>query len=324
MGLMKFRNFSIFRVIGSVMILGWPIGSFAQSLALDVTEQDLKRITDGVLTLMAFTVLPDVTTSNLSIQSASQGDPELWQTTLGGGFTLSDETPLYLEGTLGYSRYDPTFADSSVGDQRLIPVKWNSVSATTAIGWDFSFDDKKELYLRPLGYLTLGHVATDAKILGKLVSNETGIDVETIDGGRMNAYGYGGGIMLDYEGQRDDSEIDIELRYSYIGLHTFGETTSGLKGKSEHNSVGLWARRRVPTGAYLLDRPLRYVLETAFTSFFGPQRGALGFNYLGSLGVGLEVDSSAYDIYVTRTRLIPRYMFGDNVRGYSLGLAVSF
>jgi hypothetical protein len=50
----------------------------------------------------------------------------------------------------------------------------------------------------------------------------------------------------------------------------------------------------------------------------------LGFNYLSSVGAGLEVDSSAYDMIVTRTRLVARYAFGENVKGFALGLAMSF
>jgi hypothetical protein len=73
-----------------------------------------------------------------------------------------------------------------------------------------------------------------------------------------------------------------------------------------------------------LQRPLRYVLEASHTQYLGDQRGALGFDYLTSLGVGIEIDSTAYTQIITRTRLVGRYMFGNNVDGYSLGLAVSF
>ena len=86
----------------------------------------------------------------------------------------------------------------------------------------------------------------------------------------------------------------------------------------------MWSRWRAPTGLTALDRPLRYVLEFAHTQFLGDLRGALGFDYLSSLGAGLELDSSKYDIVVTRTRLVGRYQFGDGVRGWTISLAVSF
>lgn len=69
---------------------------------------------------------------------------------------------------------------------------------------------------------------------------------------------------------------------------------------------------------------MRYVLETSFTSYFGKQRGALGFNNLKSVGAGLELDTSAKMKLVSRARLVFRYIFGENVRGTSVGLAVSF
>jgi hypothetical protein len=40
--------------------------------------------------------------------------------------------------------------------------------------------------------------------------------------------------------------------------------------------------------------------------------------------MGLELDSSACDIYVTRARVVGRYVFGQDIRGASVGLAISF
>lgn len=95
-------------------------------------------------------------------------------------------------------------------------------------------------------------------------------------------------------------------------------------GHSTAENLSIYLRRRAPTGYKLLDRPLRYVMEGARTEYLGEQRGALGFDALNSLGLGLELDSSKYDIIITRTRLVARYMFGQNTQGYSMGLAMSF
>ncbi|MCW9079135.1 MAG: hypothetical protein OQK74_08170 [Gammaproteobacteria bacterium] len=50
---------------------------------------------------------------------------------------MSKSFPLYLEGTLGYSRYDPDFIATSGEQEQSIPVKWNSFAATGGFGWDF-------------------------------------------------------------------------------------------------------------------------------------------------------------------------------------------
>jgi len=65
------------------------------------------------------------------------------------------------------------------------------------------------------------------------------------------------------------------------------------------------------------------VLEYAFTRYFRDPP-SLGFNNLHSIGAGLELDSSAHDIFITRTRLVGRYRFGTNVSRFGISLAVTF
>jgi hypothetical protein len=310
--------------LAACSLLASSTGNAANAWELDLSEDDIREINDAVLTLMAFTVLPDVTTSSLSISRDSTSDPGLWQSTLGGGFTLSESFPLYLEGNLGYSRYDPKFIISNGQEQRSVPVKWNSFVATGGVGWDFPLTEDNELKLRPIFNFTLGRVTTDASIAQDIANEALDTNIDIIGDGKMNAFGLGGAMMLVYERYREDYEIDLEMRYSIMQLNSFGGTTEELEGHSETNTASVWARWRAPTGTSYLQRPLRYVLEASHTAFFGPQRGALGFNDLSSIGAGIELDTSAYPVVVTRTRLVGRYIFGQNVNGFSLGLAVSF
>jgi hypothetical protein len=298
--------------------------SLAAPWEIEAEERELKAIADGILTLMSFTVLPDVTTSSLSIQDASRSDPGLKQAVFGGGFTVSKELPIYLEGTVGWSRFDPKFAATDGEEKRNVPFKWNSFSATGGIGWDFALDAAEELRLRPIFNVTLGHVTTDASVLQDLVNAQLDTSFDIVRDQEMNAYGLGGSLMLDYERYREDYEVDIELRYTNVQLRTFGSTSSGLRGESGSDTGGVWARWRAPTGITVLQRPLRYVLETSHTRYYGDQKGALGFEHLTSVGAGIELDTSAHLDVISRTRLVVRHIFGDNVSGYSLGLAVSF
>ena len=142
--------------------------------------------------------------------------------------------------------------------------------------------------------------------------------------GRLSAYGYGGSMMLDWEHYRPDYEIDVELRYTYIRLESYGDTSDSVKGRADVPTANLWTRWRAPTGITAFDRPLRYVLEYAYSSFLGDQAGILGFNHLNTIGIGFEIDSSAYDTYISRVRLVGRYRFGNNVSGFGIGLAASF
>ncbi len=295
--------------------------------SLRIDDSVIKDRKDGILTLMGFTVLPDVTTSSLSITDAKSGDPGLRQTTLGGGFTISQDFPLYLEGTVGYARYDPKFIASNGDEELSIPVKWNSLSFTGGIGWDFPLTENKELKLRPILNFTFGHIESDVSLLGRYLRERLDMDsdsMEFLNGGRMNTYGFGGAIMLDWEHYREDYEVDVELRYTNIQLRSFESDDSSIQGSSDANIISLWTRWRAPTGMTMLNNPLRYVLEGSNTTFLGAQRDALGFNYLTTVGVGFELDSSDYPVFITRTRLLYRYTFGEDVSGHSIGLAMSF
>jgi hypothetical protein len=295
--------------------------AWAQPAARAIASVDLQRLANGVLGIMSYTVAPDVTTSSLSVQNAATANPGLTMTQFGGGFTWSKDTPLYLEGNAAYSRYDPTFVASDGTAQRPLPVKWNALSATGGIGWDFPL--APHWTLRPIFNFTLGYVTSDLNIAKWWLENNTDIDLEFLDNGKMNARGVGGSLMIDYEMFAPDADVDLELRYTNVKLRNSGDLSDRIKGSASAESASIWARRRVPTGWTAWDRPIRYVLEGAYTRFLGSQV-EVGVEHMASVGAGIEFDSSAYDIWATRWRGVVRYKFGPDISGWSLGLAVSF
>jgi hypothetical protein len=287
-----------------------------------VIGTSLQKRVNGALAMMQYSVSPDVTTSSLSISSQDGGTNGMFMTQLGGGFTWSKSLPLYLEGNAAFSRYDPLFILSNGTETRPVPVQWDSLVGSVGIGWDFPI--AKELVLRPIANFTLGYVTSDLSVAERAIEGETGHDVDFLRHGQLNAVGYGGSLMLDYEHYRDTYEIDVEVRLTDIHLQSFDGTSEAVQGSARAESLGVWSRWRAPTGLRSLDRPVRYVLEYAFTHYFGPDGDMLGFNNLNSVGAGLELDTSALDRWATRWRLIGRYRFGQGVSGWSIGLGISF
>jgi hypothetical protein len=286
--------------------------SFAQT----VSDADLQKRANAVLTLMGFAVTPDVTTGSLSISDQSAGNPYFRQSSISGGGTFKDR--LYLEGTLAYGRYDPTFAEGEGGITQSIQVNWDSVLATGGIGWDFPL--ARNLVIRPIFNVSLGRVESESTGTQPPAGSRT---LEFLGHGHLNAAGVGGSVMLDYERYGPESELDAELRYSNIHLQSF-QSSSAVQGQSVAQSASFWSRYRAPTGWLALERPVRYVLEYAHTRFLGDLEGALGFTYVNSFGAGLELDTSRYDAYATRLRLLLRYKIGNNVTGWAVGVAASF
>jgi len=294
----------------------------ATSQDLTVIGTALQKRVNGALSMMQYTVSPDVTTSSLSISSAESDKNGMYLSQLGGGFTWSPSFRLYLEGNAAYSRYDPKFVLTQGTDQRRIQVQWNSIVGTVGVGWDFPL--AQELVLRPVANFTLGRVSSDLTIGANLIEGETGKEINFLDNGYLNSVGYGGSLMLDYEHYREAYEIDVEVRLTDIYMESFGGTSEAVEGSAWAQSLGLWTRWRAPTGLKALDRPVRYVLEYAFTHYFGPDGDMLGFNNLNSLGAGIELDIGKWERIISRLRLMGRYRFGQNVSGYGVSLGISF
>ncbi|MGX5217384.1 autotransporter domain-containing protein [Pseudomonas segetis] len=288
---------------------------------LMLDRDDVEDRVNGVLSLMSYSMTLDLASSSLQIKDGSSGNPSIKMTQLGGGATMSKSFPLYLEGAAAYSRYDPRFVATDGAEQRSIPVKWNSVSATGGVGWDFPISD--EVVVRPIASVGLGYMTSDLNAARIFINRKTNKQIKFLDDGQMSALGLGGAMMLDWERVRPDYEADIELRYTYMNLQQIGGDEA-INGEVTAETANLWSRWRAPTGWVVMQRPLRYVLEFSHSEYLGDQRGALGFDRLSTFGLGVEFDSSAYDIFISRTRLVLRQMVGDNVSGLSLGLAVSF
>jgi hypothetical protein len=313
---------SLLRLIGVIALSGSAGGAQAQlGPPLEATGDRIQKVVNGVLGLTGYSVVPDLTASSLSIDSGSNGNPQITMSQLAGGFTPNRSTPVYLEGGLAYSRFDPEFVFSNGQEQRSIPVKWVSLALTGGVGWDFTI--ARDLYLRPIFNFSLGRVTSDLRLASLAIDYEKGTDLDFLDKGHLDSYGLGGSLMLDYEMVRPDQEIDVELRYTAMRLKSFGSSSPAVKGSADAIAASLYTRYRAPTGMTALERPIRYVLEYAYTRYLGDQP-SLGFSNLHSIGAGLELDSSAHDFFITRTRLVGRYRFGNNVSGFGISLAVTF
>ncbi len=287
---------------------------------------NLQQTANGVLGLLGYNVVPDVTASSLTISRGGQEDTGLQTTQFGLGFTVDPDFPLYLEGFLGYSRYDPRFVFSEGEKKSYLPTRWNNFSGTVGVGWDFPIIEG--LVFRPILNAALGHVESDVSLIGRLLELKYNRELAFLDRGRMNAYGLGGSLMLDLNIPRPGYEVDLELRYTDIRLSTFGDTSSLVRGEAEAKTFNVWGRVRWPMDAEMFGRPLRWVVDFSHSRFFGDQV-ALGFDHLTKVGGGIELNVGRYelgiwDFNMQSIRIVARYLFGQNVSGGSIGLAVSF
>jgi hypothetical protein len=277
----------------------------------------------GALAVLGISVIPNESAATLLLDSSSQEDYDFQATQFGAAFTVSDEFPLYMEGFLGASRYDPKFVFSDGLVESAVRAKWTSVIGTAGLGWDFPLTD--DLVLRPIANFSLGTVVSDGTLLQAFINSKLDSEVRFIDDGHLYAFGYGGSMMLDYQNYNDAREIDVELRYSHIHLQSFGDTSEAAKGEANAVTLGGWSRVRVPTGYTVFGRPLRGVGELAGSLLLGDQADALQSDFLVQVGAGIEFDTTDIS-YVPfyRVRLMWRGIRGQRLYGTSIGIGITF
>ncbi len=277
----------------------------------------------GALSVLGISVIPNESASTLYLNSSSGDNYEFQATQFGGAFTFSDQFPLYMEGFLGASRYNPAFIFAGRNQAKLVRAKWTSIAGTAGVGWDFPLTEN--LILRPIGNFSLGTVISDGRILQGVINQAIGSDIHFLDDGVLYAVGYGGAVMLDYANYTQAREIDVELRYSHIHLQSFGDTSAAVKGEADAVTLGMWNRLRVPTGYHAFGGPIRAVGELAGSLLLGDQATALQTDYLVQVGLGIEFDTAKIPLGpLTRVRITARAITGDRLYGTSIGIGISF
>jgi hypothetical protein len=298
---------------------------------IDAIRAQIQPRPGGVLGIMGYNMSPDGAANALEIDRASavsaDGSSVFQLSQFGAGFTLSESFPLWLEGYMGTARYDPRAVFTGLGARR-VPLRWNNITATIGVGYDIRLGEY--LWLRPILNLAGGYAASDASLFGGFLEWRFGADVPELTDKHVNAWGFGGSLMLAYYDHRPARDIDVELRYTQLRLATFGDTLREARGTSDAITLGLWARYRWPMGVEAFGRPVRWAVDGNFSTYLGDQRDIMGFAWAAKVGGGIELDIGRHEIgglglYLSRVRLMARYFFADGgVTGTSVGLGFSF
>ncbi|QDL91925.1 autotransporter outer membrane beta-barrel domain-containing protein [Paroceanicella profunda] len=292
----------------------------------DLVSFSVERQASGALAAMGIGVVPSETASTLVLNTGTGSDarPDFASAQLGGGFTVSDSFPLYLEGYLGYTRFNPSYLVVSDADRAYVRPKWTSISGTAGIGWDFALNEN--LVLRPMVNFALGQVVSDTAVLAAFIADHIGAeDARFLRDGGLTAGGLGGSMMLEYNKAWDeDYEADLSLRYSRIHLKPIAGDR-GVVGEARAETLALWSRMRVPTGLTLFGRSVRGVGEFSAAWLPGDQGEILRTDWLVQVGAGVEFNLSETWVPLAReVRLVARYTRGDVLQGFGIGLAASF
>ena len=306
------------------LLLPFAQTAAAQSLLERAFEQQQQENAAGSLAILGLAGIPDDSASAISLQSNTDNrDYDFKSAQLGGGFRLAEGVPIYLEGYIGYARYDPVLTFSGTGETNLLPLKWTSLALTGGVGYQFDIGEFWKL--TPMAHISVGRTQSDASIGAQAIANRLGLDRDYLDSGGIWAGGAGGSMTVAYEKSlSNDREFEASLRYTHIEYWPIGDNEDLLVESTAANAV-LWSRYRFTTGKRMFGRPVRWVGDLSVSYLIGDQALVLGTDWLARVGGGIEVDlSDTWVPWVSTTRFMVRYYGSDTVNGFSAGIGISF
>lgn len=297
----------------------------APAVSAQSSDEDsgLERYASEALATFGLVAIPNESASALAIKNTKNDGSSFRSVQFGGGRRLFDDRPLWIEGYLGFQRYDPQIIVTDGGRDLAVRAMWSGLAGTGGVGYDYRFAPNWSL--RPIFNFSVGRIISDVEVTDSPLNPPGGPNFDFLGSGGLTVGGVGGSLLLNYEERTPERELDFSLRYTQMHLATIA-SSSNVDAKSDVATAAAWFRARYPVpGWKAFGRPVRSVWEASVSTYPGDQGKLLDIEWLSSVGAGLELATTDTGLpYLTRARLVARYVYGESYRGYSLGIGFSF
>jgi hypothetical protein len=296
-------------------------GQNIDAIAGNLLGHDVTHYANQAVATFGLVAVPNETASAFTIRNTSRDTNSFTSIQVGGGGVPKFfDRPIYVEGFLGYQRYDPQFLiKKDQGDDLTVRAYWNGFAATIGAGWDFDLGNNWSF--RPIGNLTIGHIVSDATLVGGITEAALDVDLGFLFGEGVTTGGYGASALFTYDYNAGHAEYDIRLRHTHLRLQSIGKS-SHLNARATAITTSAWARARYPIkGWRVMQRPVKSMYEASVSIYPGDQAKLLDIGWLARVGAGVEFDTTATWVpIIKKGRVAVRYIFGEDYQGLSLGI----
>jgi hypothetical protein len=312
-----------------VLLLLPPIDVNAQQAVIDdIRKQAEKELGPNRLgafyaATINFAVNPDISTATYHVQDENLGDPTISVFRLplryvsnidGSGFRP------FVQAGFAYQTIESSF---DLLDSESIDTEWRAYGGSIAIGLEMPIG--KRLKIMPVIDGGLVRLENDAEYNGT-VSNlvlKPAFEGLVFDW-EADAWLMGASLGIDYRRRfkRVDFNFHGSLTHNYI--ETYDSSSGLIEFDSQVTTFDINTDTVVPTGMSISVFPLAAVVTVGYTTFLGPDRDELGFEYFFEGGLALEMDVSEKDWMLQNFRLGGKGIYGEDVTGWSLILGYRF
>ena len=301
------------------------IDEFRKLLAELLRQDDFANFLAGVLNV---TISPDVAAANYDVTNNSDSAREMstFKIPLGTSFALSRPGwELVLSGNLGYLQAkDEAFAVLTDYDlDTKFDIKWTAYTAQGGLG--LKVPVTKAVYLYPHAAVAYSYLKNRAdypssrakQLLDPLFNGIiTDFDVQSMT--------YSAALGLGYEETLGVVDVSLRGMFTYAYTDSFKQTHDVQSISEDTETLVVRLETRAPTGLSIAGHGVRWLGLAGYTTFFGPNRDALGFSYIAEVGLGFDIDISTENNFLDHIGLRGSYLFGDDMTGWQVGLAYDF
>ena len=131
-------------------------------------------------------------------------------------------------------------------------------------------------------------------------------------------------IALQWATTFGEAKATVRGHVARSWISSFDESDPAQSFNETANIYSIRADYARPTGITVADRALNWVVYGGYAGFFGANSDALGFTSVAEIGGGFEVPLAADRPNGERVRLAAGYLFGPDVKGWTIGLSLQY
>lgn len=321
----------IHRGVAPVRLSRFLAALFAVTGAASVAAQSTRdligaaRLGSGYSQMLSLAATPDISAAHIDISDGAV--PQSLNVTRipyeGNLLTLSDRNSIGWRVAGGYFREkDDIPITAPNGATGGVTSKWSAFSATSGLflksklGYGFTFEPGLDV--------SVARLLNDASYAGVATSLKPATDGPLLNW-HENAWLITPNAVLEWSTNLAPSKtLTVRGHVAWSWISSFDESDPLLRFRETAGSWSVQSTYSAPTGAQLFARPLNYVVNAAYGGFFGPNRGALGFSTLATVGGGFELPLSGDAAQSKRVRAGAAYLFGPHVKGWTVSLGLAY
>ena len=319
---------STFRQLRGIGVAGLLLASgsgIAQSTPADIRAQlDSAALGAGYAQIIGLAATPDIAAASYTIDSEAN-KPKLDVFRLpyqAKWLALTADTDLYWRIAGGYLRLKDSFtATLPQGQSGSVDAKWTAYSvgagllAKIRLGSGFTLEPALDVGVARLenGASYNGAATALQPLLDGLLFNW-----------QTNAWLVTPSLGLEYATTFGEAKATVRANVARSWIASFDESDAAQSFNEAANVYAIRADYSRPAGLTVAARPLNWVVYGGYAGFFGANRDALGFSSVAEIGAGLELPISTDRPQSERARLAAGYLFGSDVRGWTVGVSIQY